>query len=170
MKEDLQGVGVVVEFTRLIDISRASSATTRRCGGFTLLELIMVIIIAGIMAAIAVPKFSKVSAIDVSAVARQVQSDIRYTQELAMSKYRRTTITFTEGGSTYTISSSSSETKSLPARSKAKFDSSSSTAFVFTFNSLGEPITGGDGTLRISAGGVYKDITVEARTGRATIQ
>ena len=133
--------------------------------GFSLIELIIVIVITGIMAAIAIPKLSN-NNIDLYSVARQVKSDIRYTQELAMSKYRKTTITFNSGSDTYTITSSGpTESKSIPVSSKATFD----TTISFTFNSSGEPI-GGGGTLTISAGGSNKQIMVSSITGRATVQ
>ncbi|MGR3302912.1 MAG: GspH/FimT family pseudopilin [Candidatus Scalindua sp.] len=133
--------------------------------GFSIIELIIIIVIAGIMMAVAIPKLAN-NTIDLYSVAGQVKSDIRYTQELAMSKYRQTTITFNSGDDTYTITSSgSSESKSLPDRSKATFN----TTISFTFNSSGEPI-GGGGTLTISSGGSNKQIMVSSITGRATVQ
>ncbi len=136
--------------------------------GFTTIELIIVIVIMGIMMAIALPKLGVVGAIDLYSTARQVKSDIRYTQELAMSKYRNTTITF--GTDTYTITASGgySESKELPTRSKAIFDSDST--LIFIFNSLGEPTTGAGEILKISSGSSFKEIKVEEYTGRATIQ
>lgn len=143
--------------------------------GFSMIELIMVIVIMGITMAIALPKFTAVTEVDLYSTARQVKSDIRYTQELAMSKYRKTTITFGSGNDTYTITSSGpTQTKQLPPRSKATFNAegSGTTSLVYIFNSSGEPdLTFGAGdTLRISSGSSFKDIEVEAITGRATIQ
>jgi prepilin-type N-terminal cleavage/methylation domain-containing protein len=134
--------------------------------GFSTIELIIVVVIAGIMMAVAIPRMGVVTSVDLYSTARQVRSDIRYTQELAMSKYRQTAINFTANSNTYTITSSgSSESKSLPDRSKATFN----TTISFTFNSSGEPI-GGGGTLTISSGGSNKQIMVSSITGRATIQ
>jgi MSHA pilin protein MshC len=133
--------------------------------GFSLIELIMVIVITGIMAAIAIPKLSN-NNIDLYSVARQVKSDIRYTQELAMSNYRQTTINFTINNKIYTITSSGpTESKSIPVSSKATFD----TTISFTFNSSGEPI-GGGGTIGIGiTSGGSKQIEVSNITGRADI-
>ena len=60
---------------------------------FTLLELIFVIIVIGIIATIAIPKFSKN---DLSSAAAQVISHIKYTQHLAMldDKYDATNTTW----------------------------------------------------------------------------
>ncbi len=138
--------------------------------GFTLLELIMVMIIMGITLAVAIPKFAGKSSVELQVVARQVQSDIRYTQELAMSKHSKSSIAFTSGGKDYSITCSNfSKTKYMPKDAKAEFDSDS-TALTFKFNSLGEPIVGAGKKLRLSVGEEYIDIVVETITGRAIIQ
>ena len=141
--------------------------------GFSTMELIMVVVIAGIMMAVALPKLGVVNTIDLESVTRQIKSDIRYTQEMAMSKYKKATITFDSNLDTYTITSTgSSESKELPERSKAIFNAvgTGTTNLVFTFNSSGEPVTGEGGTLRITSEGSYNEIMVENMTGRATIQ
>lgn len=144
-----------------------------RTKGFTLIELIIVITIAGILAAVAIPKLAN-NDIDLYAVASQVKSDIRYSQELAMSKFKKVTILFTTGTANYTISDASGtiESKTLPALSNATFNAegSGTTSLVYIFNSSGEPITGADSIVRISSKGSYKDILVEGVTGRATVQ
>jgi prepilin-type N-terminal cleavage/methylation domain-containing protein len=136
--------------------------------GFSIIELIMVIVIAGIAMAIALPRLTAVTEVDLYSTARQVKSDIRYTQELAMSKYRQTTITFGSNTNTYTITSSGpTQTKQLPPSSKAIFSAGST--LIFTFNAFGEPIIGGGGTLIISSGGSNEQIMVSSITGTANI-
>ncbi len=140
--------------------------------GFSMIELIMVIVIVGIMAAVALPNLDR-SSIDVHNAARQAKSDIRYAQELAMCKYRETTITF--GTDTYTITSSGPTlNKQLPPNSKAEFNVGSIREF--TFNSAGEPvdtagdlITGGGEILTISSGGSTEQVTVANVTGKTSI-
>ncbi len=136
--------------------------------GFSTIELIMVIVIAGIMSAIALPRLASVSQIDLYSAARQAKSDIRFTQELAMSKYRRTTITFGSNLGTYIITSSGPTlNKQLPPSSNAVFDAGSTLEFIF--NAYGEPITGGDGILTISSGGLSEQIQVSNITGNVNI-
>jgi prepilin-type N-terminal cleavage/methylation domain-containing protein len=135
--------------------------------GFTTIELIIVIVIMGIMMAIALPKLGVVGAIDLYSTARQVKSDIRYTQESAMSKFKNMTITFIANKNEYTITGET-RNRELPKRSKVKFDSDSTLSF--TFNSLGEPTEGGGEKLKIFSGGSSKEIKVEEYTGRATIE
>ena len=148
--------------------------------GYSLIELIMIIVMTGIITAIAIPRLAGFSGVDAYSAARQVKSDIRYTQELAISKFRKTTITFdadTDPG-TYAITSSGTNptllNRALPPSSKATFNAvgDGTTGLEYTFNSYGEPdiTTDVDDTLRISTPGGDKDITVRAMTGRAAIQ
>lgn len=136
--------------------------------GFSTIELIMALVIAGIMAAVALPRLASVSQIDLYSAARQAKSDIRYAQELAMSKYRITTITFGSNLDTYTITSSGPTlNRQLPQSSNAIFDAGST--LVFIFNAYGEPTTGGDGILTISSGGLSEQIEVSNITGNVNI-
>ena len=143
--------------------------------GYSLIEMIMVIVMTGIISAIALPRLTGFSGVDVYSAAKQVKSDIRYTQELAISNFRETTITFGTDTSTYAIiSSGTALDRALPPSSKAKFNAigDGTTGQVYTFNSYGEPdpTDGAGDTLRISSPGGSKDITVIAMTGRAAIQ
>ncbi|NOR51478.1 MAG: prepilin-type N-terminal cleavage/methylation domain-containing protein [Gammaproteobacteria bacterium] len=52
--------------------------------GFTLIELIMIIMIIGVLAATAAPKFNR-SGFDVKAAAEELISALRYAQEMSMS-------------------------------------------------------------------------------------
>jgi prepilin-type N-terminal cleavage/methylation domain-containing protein len=127
--------------------------------GFTLVELIMVIVLISILAVSVVPKFVDTSAISVAGGAAMVAADIRYTQELAMSTHTPKTITFTTNDTFYTVNS---QTMNLPSRV------SISSGATFTFNSLGEPTTGGGSSVEIQAGSSTKTITVESYTGRVS--
>ncbi len=143
--------------------------------GYSLIELIMVIVIAGIIAGIAIPKINNISEVDIYATARQVKSDIRFTQQLAMSKFMQTTITFAANSDTYVISNASASIdKRLPPSSRATFNAagSGSTDLIYTFNSSGDPVvpsTGGPWNIGISSGGNTVQVVVADVTGRATI-
>jgi type II secretory pathway pseudopilin PulG len=140
----------------------------------------MVMVMAAVMTAIALPRLAGFSEVDVYSAARQVKADIRYTQELAINNFRETTITFGTDTYTYTIKVDDMHSwpplnRALPPGSKATFDAvdPDTTSLIYTFNSHGEPdSTNGSGdTLRISTpGGSYKDIQVTAITGEAKIQ
>ncbi len=57
--------------------------------GFTLIELVMVIVLLGIMAAVVVPRFVNVSSMNAAAFADKLRADIRYAQNLAMARNQR---------------------------------------------------------------------------------
>ena len=137
--------------------------------GFTIIELIIVIVIAGILSAIAIPKISSISDVDLYATARQVKSDIRFAQQLAMSKFMKTTITFAGGADTYTISDSGgvigNGNKSLPPNSRATFGAN----YSYQFNSTGAPSATNGWTVVISSGAQSEQVVVSNVTGRATI-
>jgi len=127
--------------------------------GFTIVEIIMVVVLIGILAVSVVPKLVDTSAISLQGGAAMVRADIRYTQELAMSTHSPKTITFTTSDTFYTVNS---QTMNLPSRV------SISSGATFTFNSLGEPTAGGGSSVEIQAGSSTKTITVESYTGRVS--
>jgi len=129
--------------------------------GFTTIELIMVIIIIGVIAVIATPKFTSMSVVSIGGAADMIQADIRYTQELAMTVYEAKSVTFTSGAGSYTVDS---ETQELPSGVTI------SNNFIVTFNSLGEPIAGGGDSVSISAGGENGTIGVTEYTGKVSIE
>lgn len=56
-----------------------------RCGrGFTLVELVLVLVLVGALAVVAVPRFSRTT-FDLAAAAGELVAAIRHTQQLAMS-------------------------------------------------------------------------------------
>ena len=154
------------------------TALLNRNAGFTLIEVTMVMVIAGVITAIALPRLTGFSDVDVYSAARQVKADIRYTQELAINNFRETTITFGTDTSTYVISVDDMHSwgplnRALPPGSKATFNAvgSGTTELIYTFNSHGEYDSGTPDILRISTpGGSYRDIRVVIETGRADIQ
>ena len=128
--------------------------------GFTMIELIMVMVISAVIGVVAVVKFTSSSNVAVGGAAKVIQADIRYTQELAMAGYEAKTITFASGSSSYSVDS---ETQELPSGVTI------SNNFTVTFNSLGEPIAGGGGSVTISAGGETGTISVTEYTGTVSI-
>ncbi|MHC4269230.1 MAG: prepilin-type N-terminal cleavage/methylation domain-containing protein [Planctomycetota bacterium] len=153
---------------------KSKEVVNRNEKGFTIVELIIVIVIAGIMAAIAIPRMNEVSEVDIYTAARQVKSEIRYAQELAMSKYTTVTITFNGGAGTYAITGnginpSNGDTISgnLPDNSYATFDA----GYAYMFNSSGVPTAlGGAGwNVGITSRTKNEQVVVSPITGQASI-
>jgi len=72
---------------RLISLSDKTGRAGARSRGFTLIELVMVIVLISIVAAVAAPMlFSGATAVSAGAFARKVRDDVRYAQVLAMTR------------------------------------------------------------------------------------
>ena len=156
-KTEIGDGGVLLQTGRQV---AASSA------GFTLIELIMVIVLIGIVAVSVLPKFVDTSSFSLEGATAMVVADIRYTQELAMGNGDDKKAAFTQNSTTYTLKNSDDtvfKTSELPSGVTV-----SSSNITFTFNSLGEPTTGGGSSVTLSAGGDTRTVTVESYTGRVS--
>jgi len=138
--------------------------------GFTLIELISVILVLGIIAAVALPSFDR-SSINAATWAATIETDIRYAQELAMSRNPASgspiTITFSPadtGTNSYSIVDPSGVFSDV---SQELEEASIVSAISISFNRFGEAVQ--FGTIQITAGGNTQSITVEQYTGRVTV-
>jgi hypothetical protein len=94
-----------------------------------------------------------------------VASDIRYAQEFAMANRVSKTVTFTSNSSTYTFD----PTNTLDPSGRLPSGITSRDNYIITFNSLGEPIVGGDGSVRVWDGVRTRSISVLNYTGKVNI-
>ena len=131
----------------------------KRIPGFTFVELAIVILLIGIIAALAVPKFISTSGITGILAGDLAASEIRAVQHSAMFTGTPRTITF--GGNSYTAGGLIPEDRSLPGGAVAE-------TYSIQFNSLGEPNAGG--SFVVSAGGSSSTISIEAITGKVTVE
>jgi prepilin-type N-terminal cleavage/methylation domain-containing protein len=135
--------------------------------GMTLIELVMVLVIIGTLSAVAIPRidwalFPKAS---VDGAAYLIASDIRYTQEFAMANRVSKRVIFTSGSSVYTFQPS----HSLDPSGQLPAGVTIGNNLTVTFNSLGEPITGGGGSVAVSGGGQSKTVGIVNYTGKVNI-
>ena len=72
-----------------------------RASGFSVLELVLVLVMVGLLAVFAAPRVFTTESITLPAAAARLAASIRYTQSLAMSRGQRYRINFT--GATYQI-------------------------------------------------------------------
>jgi prepilin-type N-terminal cleavage/methylation domain-containing protein len=151
--------------------------SARRSRGFSLVEVVLVLAVVSVLAAVAVPRFTDFLARQrLDAACRRVVADLDYARRMAryLSKSRTVKFNVAQGeysltgvpdldrpASTYTISLR----KDPYEASILSVDIGGDTEI--TFNGFGTPDSGG--TIRLLVGGQQKTITVDADTGRATI-
>lgn len=76
--------------------------------GFTLTELIMVVVILGVLAVAAIPIINNFVEAWRPDAARMIQANLRYAEELAVTSNRHTRIAFNVAGNSYTITQETS--------------------------------------------------------------
>jgi MSHA pilin protein MshC len=72
----------------------------RSCGGFTMVELILVIVVAGILAAVAVPRMVGRTGFDARGFADQLAATVRFAQKLAVAQRRDVFVQLTASDAT----------------------------------------------------------------------
>ncbi|MDO9464611.1 MAG: type II secretion system protein [bacterium] len=73
------------------------------CHGFTVIELIMVILIVSILAVVLIPKIGGIHSFKLDGAGQKLVSDIKYAQKLAMSKHQIHGILFEPAQEKYTV-------------------------------------------------------------------
>jgi MSHA pilin protein MshC len=130
--------------------------STRRQRGFTLIELITIMVIMGILGALAAPRFFDRNVFDSRGFADQVLASLRYAQKEAIAQRRFVCAAFTANSVTLTydptapsaahtaatcpgnaLSSPSGETSYLVSSNQAKFTIVTPSNLDFNFDALG---------------------------------
>lgn len=143
--------------------------------GFTLVELIMVMVIVGILGAVVAPRFFDADIFKSRGFADQVQATLRYAQKTAIAQHRNVCVAMTASDITLTIASISGAASAcdtnllLPGQVTNKI-STPSTAITltlspavpatFNFDALGKPFD----VLGTTPSTVRKSITISGAT------
>ena len=154
--------------------------------GFTLTELLIVVIILGIAAAVAIPMMSSASSMQLRAAAGMVAADLEYAKSMSISSGQRYAVVFNAANETYEIRDPNNVVIKHPVNIShnyvvdfandgrlnrvdivsANFDGNSTVKFDY----LGSPFNQADadlnsGVITLQAGGVNKTVSVEPVTG-----
>lgn len=136
--------------------------------GFTLIELIMVMVITGILAVFVAPRFFDANIFKSRGFADQVEATLRYAQKEAIAQHRVVCATYTPSPArlalTITITTPCDTALNLPAGSANYVEAPSGITFSMTpanvnFDALGRPNAGVAATVDTTT------ITVETETG-----
>jgi type IV fimbrial biogenesis protein FimT len=157
---------------------------------FTLVEVMIVVIIVGILAAIAVPMYTSAASVQLSAAANMIASDLEYAKSMAISTGKTYKVVFDTAAESYCIQTAGA-TIAHPVRigqdyvisfasdgrlNKVDITSTNFTSDTISFNYLGTPSddAGTDllssGSIVLSAEGSTMTVLIEPVTGYITIQ
>jgi MSHA pilin protein MshC len=141
--------------------------------GFTLIELVMILVLVGIIAAVVTPRLGDVTTTNASAFADKLRADIRYAQNLAMTTSQRHRVyvntapgpapgyAVVNAATGLVVMDPAGGNLSIVLNAGDYAGITVSPNAVIEFNSLGSP-TGGT-ALTVSPGGAT--VTVTAETG-----
>lgn len=153
----------------------------RSVTAFTLAEMLVVIAILAIVAAVVLPRMVGSSDMQARSAARVMMADLEYAQSVAITGQAPITVTFSIAGNSYTVSNASGplihpitkktyvielgEVKGMESVSiaSASFGGASS----MTFDALGAPDN--SGTVTITAGAHTYSVNVAPVVGRITV-
>jgi type II secretion system protein H len=159
----------------------------RPAGGFTLLELLAVVVILGVATAIVVPKLGHTGDITAVAAARQLCGDLRYAQSYAINtqtpvqvSFNCTTAQYTltavpATGSSFVLTNPNTNqnyvmgfTSGASRLGSVTLNSTTFTSNLFTFDALGCPSAAG--SIQLGSQTHTTTVSVATPTGKLTIQ
>jgi MSHA pilin protein MshC len=147
--------------------------------GFTLVELIMVMVLVGIMAAVALPKMSNVMSTQSPGYRDQMMASINYARKIAVSQRRHVCVSITSTAVTLTAdpalpvnhtNGNCPNSLALPLGGNvvtAPKNVTASPAVAIDFDAQGRPVTGAPATITITDASTSQTptLTIEAESG-----
>ncbi|WP_295759844.1 prepilin-type N-terminal cleavage/methylation domain-containing protein [Undibacterium sp.] len=143
--------------------------------GFTLIELVMVMVLIGILAIAVLPRFFDRNTFDARGYFDQSISMVRYAQKLAIAQRRDVFVNVTGNSMCLTYATETTcagapvANQVINPADQAWFVKTAPAGMIFTaassfsFNALGQPSS--SKVIRFTGDGVSTDITIESETG-----
>lgn len=160
--------------------------------GFTLIELVMMIVILGILALASIPKTAAEPRLKLEAACQKIALDLRYAQGMSLAQQVRFGVSFDPAAEAYFVYRVNTGTKAIDPQTRNNFDVSfvtlnefkgidiASTNFsnIMEFDSTGAPYDGsgvilssqGIITIQASGGAYSRTVRIEAKTGKVSVQ
>lgn len=150
--------------------------------GFTIVEIIIVVVILSIAAMTAIPMMSSASSVQIRSAANLIAADLEYAKSMAISRGQYFYVRFNESNNSYQIEDQDNNVIQHPVKKgfnyvmnftndrrvgKVDVTNVSFPSDIVRFDCLGSPDNGG--TITINADGNTATITVEPVTGYVSI-
>jgi Tfp pilus assembly protein FimT len=152
--------------------------TMKRATAFSLIETAMVVVIVGIVAAIAMPRYTNsLYSYRATMAANKIAADLTMARNDAFVSGSHRTVTFDQTNNQVTLTGVPDPNKKANANTVvnfagapyyAKLGSSTFTGNSFSFDGYG--MAGGGGQVTVSAGSYTKTIVVDAGSGKVSVQ
>ena len=152
--------------------------------GFTLIEIIIVVVILSIAALLAIPMLGNSGDIQVRAAGDMIAADLEYAKGMAVSRQKPYTVVFSDSAESYSIKDANGTVIKHPVNGKpysvnfttdsriSQVNISSLVDFGGTsqveFDSVGKPVNGG-GKIFLAGGGKTVTVSVDAVTGYISV-
>ncbi len=172
-------------------ISMNKKTDKYRSSGFTLVEIIVVVVIISIAAVIAVPMLSSAADMQIRSAANIIAADMEYAKSMAISRQKSYSVIFDVNNESYEIQDSDGNVISHPVNASGNFivsfasdsrldrvdisavDFNSDLTVIFDylgspFDVSNQPLNSGQVTLE--ADGITVNVNVEPVTGYVTVE
>lgn len=140
--------------------------------GFTLVELVVVIVVLGILSVVVLPKFFQKSDFESQGLFDEALASVRYAQKVAIGARKSVRVTFAGNGLTacFEVGGACGDPVLNPVRGGGVAVAGNAAIAIagttFTFDPLGRP-NPGPVTVTVTAADITRTFTVEAETGHA---
>ena len=166
-------------------LRKRNNSALHKTSGFTLIEIIIVVVILSIAAMAAIPLMSSASDIQIRSASNLIAADLEYAKSMAISRGQNYSVVFDTAANSYQIEDQSGTVIQHPVKKgfdyvmnfsndsrlgKVDIASTNLSSNEVTFDCLGSPVgLSNAGTITISASGITATITVEPVTGYVSI-